>query len=265
MRFKRSILISVEKAQEAMGDKLREEALGFAIQIKHTFESSTLKEKNTKKKYLKKTFKIGEAKLSRVLKNAVRFGYVRRENGLIIANRLYNDREEVGSIHVSKNLLVNKEAVKHIKRIVIMSHFKKQNYHFDLLKKRQESTIRKNRRKKNQMVQNDNLFFGGTSYKGIARKINCSERNAIRFIDELVAEGYIRKNKHYTTLKGRQKEFSKRDKAILAEQEVHLVFVWEIGELCIQNPNLYFLTNRKDVKYINLIRNVNSEFPLGSN
>ena len=114
-------------------------------------------------------------------------------------------------------------------------------------------------------MQNDNLFFGGTSYKGIARKINCSERNAIRFIDELVAEGYIRKNKHYTTLKGRQKEFSKRDKAILAEQEVHLVFVWEIGELCIQNPNLYFLTNRKDVKYINLIRNVNSEFPLGSN
>ena len=76
MRF---IQFSVKEAKEVVRDDSRLEAFAFAIMIKARFVSSSLIDKNTKKKHLKSLFHIGDAKLSRCLKNAEKFGYIRRE------------------------------------------------------------------------------------------------------------------------------------------------------------------------------------------
>lgn len=225
------------------------EALAFAVQIKALYESSALKDDNTTYAGLQRTFKIGYAKLRRIMSDALKHGFIRKDGGLIIANRMYSDKERVGAIRVTDKVLLNKDAVKHIKRIVIQDHFIQQQRNLDLYKKEHIG----NKRKKTQMVQDRKLFFGGTSYKGIAKRLNCSERDAIRFMDGLSNDKYLKRCQHYKTLKGCG-YISSQDRAILAEQGHHVVFVQEIGEMCIQLPNLYFMTNKRDIRWVNFDR-----------
>lgn len=249
MQFKRDILISTDIARKAIMDKSMLDSLAFAVQIKTLFESSALKQDNTTYSGLQKTFKIGYTKLRRIMSDAIKYGFIRRDGNLIIANRLYSDKDRVGAIRVTKNMLLNKEAVKHIKRIVIQDHFIQQQRNLDLYKKEQIG----NMRKKTQTVRDGKLFFGGTSYKGIAKKLNCSEREAIRFMDELNNDRYLKRCQHYKTFDG-YVDLSPKGKAVLAEQGHHVVFVQEIGKMCIQLPNLYFMTNKNDIRWVNFER-----------
>ena len=244
-RQNRNLFISVEEAIAAIEDKSRLEALAFSVQIKHTFSSSSLKNKNTTKKHLKSLFKMGSAKLSRILKNAEFYGYIRYESNMIIANPLRSGIEVVGVIKVKEGIMTNDDAIKNIRRIVLMDKIKTQGFYLDSCKKTHEG----NKRKRNNEVRGKKPNFKGISYDRLAEIVKLSRRGVINLVDDIVESGYIRRNSHYETYTGTPNP-SDSQKAMYAELGVHLVFVHEVGKLCIQNPNLYFLNRKRDIRWV---------------
>ena len=196
--MKRNILLSVELANEALGDKLREESLAFAIQIKHTYVSSALKGKHLTKKHIKILFKIGDAKLTRVLKNGVGFGYIRIEDGLIIANSLRSNKDLVYKIEVKDSTLLNKDAVKIIRHAVAVRHIGILTFYHDL-KQRQTNpkSVNDYKRACKKMRGKGEAFSTGVSNSRMAEILNCKLWKARQTMQEITNAGVFTKKEQY--------------------------------------------------------------------
>lgn len=70
----------------AVNNKDRLEALAFALLIKLTFQNSIVKSTSIRK--LTYIFRMGWTKLSKVLKNALRYGYIVKEGDIYFAPSL---------------------------------------------------------------------------------------------------------------------------------------------------------------------------------
>lgn len=190
---KRIIRISIDKAKEALGSKEREEALGFAMSIKFRFVSSTLKDKYTTKKHIKALFKIGDKKLTRILDNAVGFGYIRFDGDRIIANKLYSDLDLTYTIHVDRKILLNKDAVKLLRHAVAVNHVGILTFYSD----------RKNRQANPKTIgdvkmRNGKQYFStGISNNRMAEVLSCKVWKAKQILKELTTKGTFTKKEQY--------------------------------------------------------------------
>lgn len=200
MRKRRIIRLSVDLAKEALGSKEREEALAFAISIKFRFVSSTLKGNYTTKKHLKTLFKIGDKKLTRILDNAVDFGYIRFDGDRIIANKLYSDLDLTYTIHVDRKILLNKDAVKLLRHAVAVNHVGILTFYSD----------RKNRQANPKTIgdvkmRNGKQYFStGISNYRMAEVLSCKVWKAKQILKELTVKGTFTKKEQYkpTLIKG---------------------------------------------------------------
>lgn len=195
---RRIIRLSVDLAKEALGSKEREEALAFAISIKFRFVSSALKGKHTTKKHLKKLFKIGDKKLTRILNNAVDFGYIRFEDDRIIANRLYGDTDLTYTIHVDRKVLLNKDAIKLLRHAVAVRHIGILTYYHDL-KKRQTNpkSVNDYKRACKKMRGKGEAFSTGVSNSRMAEILNCKVWKARQTMQEITNAGIFTKKEQY--------------------------------------------------------------------
>lgn len=190
---KRIIRISIDKAKEALGSKEREEALAFALSIKFRFVSSTLKGKYTTKKHVKSLFKIGDEKLTRILNNAVDFGYIRFEDDRIIANRLYSDINLTYTIHVDRKVLLNKDAIKLLRHAVAVNHVGILTFYSD----------RKTRQANPKTIgdvkmRNGKQYFStGISNFRMAEVLSCKVWKAKQILKELTVKGIFTKEEQY--------------------------------------------------------------------
>ena len=74
---KQFIYIGMNECIAAVRDKDRLEALAFALMVKLTFVDSVIK--STTMRQLSRIFRLGNKRLSRVLKNALRYFYIVKE------------------------------------------------------------------------------------------------------------------------------------------------------------------------------------------
>ncbi len=267
----RYIQFSVKDAKEVVQDDSRLEAFAFALMIKARFVSSSLIDKNTKKKHLKSLFHIGDAKLSRCLKNAEKFGYIRKEGDTIIASKLYTDNENVFRIKLKDDnqLIPIKELERLIRSSVFLNHVKLVSDLNDKQKRQHTGKICKRKSSETNWCEQGKYELRGISYWTISNLMKVSRRSAIRMVKHLNHIGVINKRHMLTTFEDKfvetdcQKELLSKDgnyfkdairknykffQNMLREDNIHLRMC--DNEFFIQNSNFFSLNDDKLIKFV---------------
>ncbi|MGJ7024999.1 hypothetical protein [Petrimonas sulfuriphila] len=116
------IYLNTEIAKDAIRSKDRLEALSFAILVKDKFTSSMVN--NATIRSCKELFKIGSTRTSRIIKNGLEYGYLRREKGALIANKIkakgYNVKIELDGNNLNSVMDI-------VRKSVLLNHIKVQN------------------------------------------------------------------------------------------------------------------------------------------
>lgn len=210
MKITRYNKISVETAKECMTNKDMLEAYALSYATKYLFSSSMIKGANTNITGLMTLLSIGHARATRVLNNAIKFGFVRQEGKNIIANRLYNDGDLVVKFKVENKSITLNEAIKAIRKVVLISKIKNLDYINDLKKgtaahsrKEYASFKRKVRNKGYNLVKDGEVKSkydmdskkASISLMSLAKEINMTVPSLMVLIKELEKDGVIsRKN-----------------------------------------------------------------------
>lgn len=131
---KQYIYIGINECISAVEHKDRLEALAFALMIKLTFVDSIVK--STSIRQLTYIFRMGWTRLSRVLNNALYYGYVVKEGYIYFVPRLkqrgsFNKRLEYAFVPFSKtedgrSAYRLNGLMKDIRKVVFKNHIKKQ-------------------------------------------------------------------------------------------------------------------------------------------
>lgn len=143
--MKRRIYLSVPLIAEATKDKSRLDALAFAVMIKETFVSSSIQSPTYSR--LRSIFHMGNDKLRRLVTNGCKYGYLRFDNGFLVANKLSNEKEykiKVDTAFYTASFTKKNECVfkhKDIKELIlksaILNHINKVNDCYDTSQKAQ--------------------------------------------------------------------------------------------------------------------------------
>lgn len=196
--MERKIYLSISKAKEAIKSKDRLEAFAFAVQIKGLYVSSVLK--NTEKVKLKSKFNVGHIKLTRLIENGLKYGYLREFNGFLIASKLYEQNELVIALNFNseKSLYSNNEIKGLIQRSVIIDHINKVEFLNNTIcmttdPKANYKDRRKAVKKLYRYVKSISGELIGISYDRLAKVANISRQKAIKFVKILVSKGVISK------------------------------------------------------------------------
>lgn len=211
------IYLSSEIANEAVRDKSKLESLAFSMMIKLVFKSSTLKSKNIR--YCKELFHIGTSKMSRVMKGALKYGYIRIENGRVIANpfkeyKAYNvkvDRIGLYSKTQTVNIKIN-QAIDIIRKAVLINHISKQNNCFDTFRKSCCPSSVKQYRKAKRTIKKlckTKKSCVGLSNKRIATVTNTKVYRARKMIRELVSSSVVSRNRRAVKTNIPAKDFNR--------------------------------------------------------
>lgn len=257
----RTIKLSITEAKKAIQSKSRLEALAFAVQIKSMYVSSCLMDcsssnKSIKYSKLKEQFHLGHAKIKRIIQNAIEFGYIRFENGRIIANKLYSEKEFVIRISISnKESFINNNKVKSlIQKSVIIEHINKVSFINDQIytvKNRKSSYKERKRsiRKLYQYALNISDELVGVSYNTFCKIANVNKNKAISFIKELVSKNIITKSLNLicTGIKAKSK-----DKSVQLEYKKNgnQGYLRKMNYMYyIQGSNIYSISNFNLIKF----------------
>lgn len=162
----RKLRIGTETLRFAAGHKDRIAALAFAILIKQERINSLIM--NASQRKLKETFGMGSDKLKRLVRDGVRFGFLRWEGKNLVANRLHEEKNSVllkrrwfyASMKDKK--LTHKNVVTMVETAIICNQVRMQEDCADTHKRATEgksvAVVRRTKRRESRMLR-------GTSYK----------------------------------------------------------------------------------------------------
>lgn len=186
------LYLSIDKAQYAIKSKDRLEALAFSLIVKCKFNSSRVNDASIRN--CKKLFKIGTTRMSRILKNSIEFGYMRRDGNCIVSNSIkskgYNIRLSIPEYTISWMMDVIRESV-------LLNHFKIQNRITDTLKSFSDPKNLKEyksarRRIKQSMPGIVDYGCDGTSTARIMEVLNTKRTKARNITKRLVFMGKLK-------------------------------------------------------------------------
>ena len=184
--------ISVYAIKEARESSERFDAFAFAVCIKLKFSSSVLHKSDIR--HLKSLFGIGTDKASKVLKNALKYGYINEYGKYYVAVKL---KAEYNNCKIDIQNITLKTVSKELIKLTICNHIEINEKVTSLKEKASNpKTLREYKTAKRLTSKwNVNKFNndGGLSYSAIAKKANVSIRTAILYIKELVESGKIKK------------------------------------------------------------------------
>jgi Fic family protein len=220
--------ISVYAIKEARESAERFDAFAFAVCIKLKFSSSVLHKSDIR--HLKALFGIGTDKASKVLKNALKYGYVKEYGKYYVAVKL---KAEYNNCQIEIQNITLKTVSKELIKLTICNHIGINEKVTSLKQKASNpKTLREYKTAKRLCDKwNVNNFEtdGGLSYSAIAKKANVSIRTAILYIKELVESGKIKKKTF--KLEFFNPNFIKSDKNIFESKNI----------LFYQPTNKYYL------------------------
>lgn len=198
--MKRILNISTGLLDEAIQDKYRLESLAFAMQLKGVFISGALHNRNQSD--LKALFRMGNDKLTRLINNGLKFGYLRQEGDVLIATPIRDEKRHIklklSSFNkVNSNLSIQKS----LRKAYIVNHIRIiENLSHTFIGAEGETTPdnMRNRKKFQKQLSSYGVRVGSKvtgrlSYIRIAEILSISKRSAIQLINELVKEGVISK------------------------------------------------------------------------
>lgn len=184
--------ISVYAIKEARESSERFDAFAFAVCIKLKFSSSVLHKSDIR--HLKALFGIGTDKASKVLKNALQYGYLKEYGKYYIANKL---KADYNNCQIDVQNITLKNVSKELIKLTICNHIKINEKVASLKEKASNPKTLKEYKTAKRLIDkwNVNKFDTecGLSYSAIAKKANVSIRTAITYIKELVESGKIKK------------------------------------------------------------------------
>lgn len=134
------IYLSVQESEYVLNDKERLEAFAFAVLIKLNFNSSAVR--SSKIRYCKELFHIGTTRMTRIIRNGISFGYLRREGNIIIANSIkskkFNVKLERKFTYCKTNRIFQNlsSIMDAIRKSVLLNHISKQTSCSDTFSKR---------------------------------------------------------------------------------------------------------------------------------
>lgn len=194
--MKRVLYLSINNAKEAIQSKDRLEALAFAIQIKTAFVSSRLHKDHINT--LKSKFNVGYDRLVRMIENGLRYGYLKRSNGFILANKLYEKKDICIKINLDQKIYSNNQIKELIQRSVILDHINKVDFINNTLiqttdTKKGYKARKRAVKKLYKYVRTIPTELIRLSYIRIAQIANITRQKAIEFISIMVQKGIISK------------------------------------------------------------------------
>lgn len=184
--------ISIYEIKEARMSSEKFDALAFAVCIKLKFSSSVLHKHDIR--HLKSLFGIGTDKASKVLKNALEYGYIKEYGKYYVAVKL---RAEYNNGKIDTKNITLKNVRKELVKLTICNHIHVNEKVASLKEKVSNPKTLKDYKTAKGLIDkwNVNKFDtdGGLSYCAIAKKADVSVRTAISYIKELVESGKIKK------------------------------------------------------------------------
>lgn len=196
----RTMNISIELLEEAIQNKDRKEALAFCLKVKGMFGSSTLIKRNYSE--LQKLLRMSYNKTKRCIENALKFGYMREEGNLYIANRFSIGLCVKLSIKEVEKPNAVLYIVRELEKAMMLVHIGRINYvtHSKISASNPKSVVEfkkgKARLKKCGVNCNDNVT-GRVSYIRLAEIAYIPRKRAIMLIRELVNSGVLSKEYFY--------------------------------------------------------------------
>lgn len=88
--MKQRLYLSIPFTTESVSSKEMIESLAFAMMVKLTFVNSRIRKATVNR--CKKIFGIGSARMCRIIKNGITYGYLRREGCALIANSIKSEK-----------------------------------------------------------------------------------------------------------------------------------------------------------------------------
>lgn len=200
--MKQRLYLSIKAANEAIQSKDRIEALAFSMLIKLTFVSSNVQSATVSR--CKSIFGMGSTKMSRVIRNAIKYGYVQRVGNDLIAlpfkgNKNYCVKLDFAFLTASftkANICQYsiKDLIRIIKQSVLLNHIRKTNDCADTFNNssnpKNKAVLVKAKRKIKRM-QCEKSYGEGLSLKRIMSVTNTKRTNARKLIKGLVAKGLV--------------------------------------------------------------------------
>lgn len=254
--YMRRLHFSISHIQDIHQDKSRVDAYAFALQIKAMYISSALKGKNLSYKNLKSTFGLGDAKLKRCLSDAEKFGYIRRENGLIIACRLYDEYDIIYTLELSKPIS-HKEIIKKFRHSILLNKIKIVQHAGDTEIIHDE--VRHGKGKTARARRGLAVCAGVTNYVGfsfgyeqIAEMMGVSVRTAKSDVNELNNSGVIYRRHRFISYANEQETsaMSKWEYSELKKGEMgngKFLYMYD-GKIWVRQTNSYGLVNPKNIR-----------------
>lgn len=184
--------ISIFKIKEARESAERFDAFAFAVCIKLKYSSSVIHKADIRS--IRTAFGMGTEKASKVLKNALEYGYIEEYHSYYKAIQV---KSEYDNVNIQVDKITLKTVSKELKKLTILNHISNNEKVTSLKEKASNPKSLKEYKKAKRLVDewNVNKFDtdGGLSYTAIAKKANISVRTAIKYIKELVEAGKIKK------------------------------------------------------------------------
>lgn len=184
--------ISIYKIKEARESAERFDAFAFAVCIKLKYSSSMLHKADVRN--IRSLFSIGTEKARKVLKNALKYGYIKEYGRFYVACKIKSD---FNNNKIETKNITLKTVSKELKKLTIINHISSNEKVSSLKNMASNPKTLKEYKTAKRLIQkwNVNNFDtdGGLSYCSIAKKANISIRTAIKYIKELVTDGKIKK------------------------------------------------------------------------
>ena len=198
--------ISIFKINEARESAERFDAFAFAVCIKLKYSSSVIHKADIRT--IRTTFGIGTEKASKVLKNALKYGYVEERDNMYIAKKIksvyLNKKNGIIStgfdnltLKYDKDNITLKNVRKELEKLTVYNHIRTNEKVRTLKQCKQNPSNLKEYKSAKATIQRwcvDKFDTdGGLSYTAIAKKLNVSKNKAIAIIKQMVIDKMIDK------------------------------------------------------------------------
>ena len=248
--IKDRIYISIRETESVLSDKNRLEALSFALCMKVNFRSSAIKNPTIRR--CKELFHIGTSRMTRIMRNGTRYGFLRKEGNLLIASPIkkncsYNYRLERKGTYKKNNEITFrlKDAMKMLREIILLNHISKQKNCSDTLCRvatAGKRATRSDSRRATRLCGDSRTVYRGLSNRKVMQVTNTKIYTARKLINELVSKKYVQRITRTIPLNAKASQYNVKDANIFNKENDGRGFIFENhGELFLHISNDYNL------------------------
>lgn len=199
---------------EASKSKERFEALAFAVCVKLNFQNSIVYKTDIRS--LKAFFRIGQTRLTRILKNGKKYGYIELKKNIMVASKLrsmgaYNFRLvfDFNTFKFAQNgqsAFLLKDIADFLRKQVILNYVNQQNFKENMsntlasrdaefcdMNKYKKAVKQRNNKYMNLRISNDYTKHNSISSARFAKVANCSKSKAKRLVKEMCYSGMMKR------------------------------------------------------------------------